>query len=109
MMSNPSYIVHSQKLSSATPNIQHVPAEVNKANDSMELTENDAYAVTSESNTNGENNTTAMESNPAYTVHSQNNAITICIATEENEAYGTIVTDSGGMCNDSCYYDYIII
>ena len=94
---------------SATPNVQHVPAEVNKANDSIELTENDAYAVTSGSHANGENNATAMESNPAYTVHSQNNAITICIATEGNEAYGTIVTDSGGMCNDSCYYDYIIL
>ena len=106
MMSNPAYILHSQRLSSATPYIQHVPAEVNKANDSIELTENDAYAVTSESNANEENNATAMESNPAYTVHSQNNATTICMATEKNEAYGTIVTDSGGMCNDSCYYDY---
>ena len=62
MMSNPSYIVHSQRLSSATPNIQHVPGEVNKANDSIELTENDAYAVTSGSNANGENNDTTNKS-----------------------------------------------
>ena len=106
MMSNPSYIVHSRRLLSTAPNIQHAPAEVNKANDSIELTENDAYAVTSGSHANGENNATVMEGNPACTVHSQNNAITICIATEENEAYGTIVTGSGGMRNDSCYYDY---
>ena len=91
IMSNPSYIVHSQRLSSTTPNIQHAPAEVNKANDSIELTENDAYAVTSGSNANGENNDTSIEN----------------IATEKNEAYGTIVTDSGTTCNDSCYYDYI--
>ena len=89
-MSNPSYIVHSQRLSSTAPNVQHVPAEVNKANDSIELTENDAYAVTSGSNANGENNDTAIEN----------------IATEKNEAYGTIVTDSGTTCND-LDYDYI--
>ena len=89
MMSNPSYIVHSRRLSSTAPNIQYVPAEVNKANDSIELTENDVYAVTSGSNANGENNDTAIEG----------------IATE-NEAYGTIVTDSGETCND-LDYDYI--
>ena len=93
MMSNPSYIVHSRRLSSTTPTIQHIPAEVNKANDSIELIENNAYAVTSGSNANGENNDTTNKG----------------IATEKNEAYETIVIDSGETCNDSCYYDYIIL
>ena len=92
MMSNPSYIVHSRRLSSTVPNVQHAPAEVNNTNDSIQLTENDAYAVTSGSNANGENNDTAIEG----------------IATEKNEAYGTIITDSGGMCND-LDYDYYYI
>ena len=90
MMSNPAYIVNSKRLLSTAPNIQHAPAEVNKANNSIELNENDAYAVTSGSHVNGENNDTAIEG----------------IATEKNEAYGTIVTDSGTTCND-LDYDYI--
>ena len=61
-----------------------------KANDhDIQLTENDAYAVTSGNHANGENNDTVIEG----------------IATEKNEAYGTIFTGSG-TCSDP-YYDYI--
>ena len=92
IVNNPAYILHSQKTSHKAPDVQHVPVDVDKAND-IALTENNAYAMTSGGHTSWKRNATAMEGK----------------AMGKNETYSTIIGTDNGTYDDASYYDYIIV